>query len=180
MKGKSIVSRQMISPPRSSWPRSTTRSQPNRLRRSVVAADVSRRIRPHHVNRSRQGAGRTIEQPAGSNRNRLLTSAATRRRSPNPVHPVKTSSSPRSLRFCASCLFLVCLLPFSAVSQIQQAWAVHYNNGILNGTNQALKMALDTHNHLLDQVQLPRLPSIQQITPISPAARLVLIPSMTL
>jgi len=38
----------------------------------------------------------------------------------------------------------MCLLPFSAVSQIQQAWAVHHNNGILNGTNQALKMALDS------------------------------------
>jgi hypothetical protein len=38
----------------------------------------------------------------------------------------------------------MCLLPFSAVSQIQQAWSVHYNNGILNGTNQALKMALDS------------------------------------
>jgi outer membrane protein assembly factor BamB len=37
----------------------------------------------------------------------------------------------------------MCLLPFSAISQIQQAWAVHYNNGILNGTNQAVKMALD-------------------------------------
>jgi outer membrane protein assembly factor BamB len=31
----------------------------------------------------------------------------------------------------------------SAPAQIQQAWVAHYNNGILNGTNQAVKMALD-------------------------------------
>ncbi|HEV7924081.1 MAG TPA: SBBP repeat-containing protein [Verrucomicrobiae bacterium] len=42
----------------------------------------------------------------------------------------------------------MCLLPFSAISQIQQAWAVHYNNGITNGTNQAVKMALDSAGHI--------------------------------
>jgi len=42
----------------------------------------------------------------------------------------------------------MCLLPFSAISQIRQAWAVHYNNGILNGTNEALKMALDSVGNL--------------------------------
>ena len=31
----------------------------------------------------------------------------------------------------------------SAHAQIQQAWVARYNNGILNGTNQAVKMALD-------------------------------------
>jgi hypothetical protein len=29
-------------------------------------------------------------------------------------------------------------------AQIQQAWVAHYNNGITNGTNQAVKMALDS------------------------------------
>jgi hypothetical protein len=42
----------------------------------------------------------------------------------------------------------MCLLPFSAISQIQQAWAVHYNNGILNGTNQAVKMTLDATGNI--------------------------------
>jgi hypothetical protein len=42
----------------------------------------------------------------------------------------------------------VWLLPFSAISQIQQAWAVHYNNGILNGTNQAVKMTLDATGNI--------------------------------
>jgi hypothetical protein len=28
-------------------------------------------------------------------------------------------------------------------AQIQQAWVAHYNNGITNGTNQAVKMVLD-------------------------------------
>jgi hypothetical protein len=44
---------------------------------------------------------------------------------------------------------LIFLIAFSACAasvqaQIQQAWVAHYNNGITNGTNQALKMALDT------------------------------------
>ena len=43
------------------------------------------------------------------------------------------------------CLFL---LPFAfltpvAPAQIQQAWVARYNNSILNGTNEAIKMALD-------------------------------------
>jgi hypothetical protein len=35
-----------------------------------------------------------------------------------------------------------------AKGQIQQAWAVHYNNGITNGTNQAVKMALDSTGNI--------------------------------
>jgi hypothetical protein len=31
----------------------------------------------------------------------------------------------------------------NCAAQIQQAWVAHYNNGITNGTNQAVKMALD-------------------------------------
>jgi len=34
------------------------------------------------------------------------------------------------------------------VSQVQQAWVAKYNNGILNGTNQALKMALDAAGNI--------------------------------
>ncbi len=53
-------------------------------------------------------------------------------------------------RRAVTCLFL---LPFSfllqsAPAQIQQAWAMHYNNGILNGTNQAVKMALDSSGNI--------------------------------
>jgi hypothetical protein len=45
-------------------------------------------------------------------------------------------------------LIVAVLLPATAAAQIQQAWAVHYNNGILNGTNQALKMALDSAGNI--------------------------------
>src|SRR5580658_6922719 len=49
-----------------------------------------------------------------------------------------------------TCLFL---LPFSfliqnAHAQIQQAWVAKYNNGILNGTNQAVKMVLDSSGNI--------------------------------
>src|SRR5665213_2149579 len=33
-------------------------------------------------------------------------------------------------------------------AQIQQAWVARYNNGITNGTNQAVKMALDTADNI--------------------------------
>jgi hypothetical protein len=35
-----------------------------------------------------------------------------------------------------------------AIAQIQQAWVAHYNNGITNGTNQAVKMALDSTGNI--------------------------------
>jgi hypothetical protein len=37
---------------------------------------------------------------------------------------------------------------FSAPAQIQQAWVARYNNGNLNGTNQAVKMALDSAGNI--------------------------------
>ncbi len=48
---------------------------------------------------------------------------------------------------------LFALLAFFAVNsicsaQIQQAWVARYNNGITNGTNQAVKMALDTNGNI--------------------------------
>jgi len=64
-------------------------------------------------------------------------------RTKHPVHLVNPVKTLRAQRLCARCLFLLCLLPFAATSQIQQAWVARYNNGILNGTNQAVKMALD-------------------------------------
>src|SRR5580658_823200 len=51
------------------------------------------------------------------------------------------------------CVFLLGGVAFvltlgSAQAQIQQAWVARYNNGITNGTNQAVKMALDTAGNI--------------------------------
>jgi hypothetical protein len=43
---------------------------------------------------------------------------------------------------------LSAVVAFSADAQIQQAWAAHYDNGITNGTNQAVKMALDSSGNI--------------------------------
>jgi hypothetical protein len=40
------------------------------------------------------------------------------------------------------------LTGFSAIGQIQQAWVARYNNGITNGTNQAVKMVLDSAGNI--------------------------------
>ncbi len=53
-------------------------------------------------------------------------------------------------RRAVTCLFL---LPFAfliqnAPAQIQQAWVARYNNGIANGTNQAVKMSLDSSGNI--------------------------------
>jgi len=37
---------------------------------------------------------------------------------------------------------------FPASAQIQQAWVARYNNGMTNGTNQAVKMALDSFGNI--------------------------------
>jgi hypothetical protein len=57
--------------------------------------------------------------------------------------------------FCAFCAFsrltillLFGVLAFSASAQVQQAWVAKYNNGILKGTNQAVKMALDSAGNI--------------------------------
>jgi outer membrane protein assembly factor BamB len=49
-----------------------------------------------------------------------------------------------------TCLFLLplCFLIQNAPAQIQQAWVARYNNGILNGTNQAVKLALDSAGNI--------------------------------
>jgi hypothetical protein len=41
------------------------------------------------------------------------------------------------------------LLAFSSTAQIQQAWVARYNNGITNGANQAVKMALDSGGNII-------------------------------
>src|SRR5208282_2449026 len=46
------------------------------------------------------------------------------------------------------CFLVTALLPFRAAAQIQQAWVARYNNGITNGTNQAVKMALDSAGNI--------------------------------
>lgn len=43
--------------------------------------------------------------------------------------------------------FLIMSLRSSA--QVQQAWVARYNNGITNGTNQAVKMALDSNGNVI-------------------------------
>ncbi len=40
------------------------------------------------------------------------------------------------------------LLSINGTAQIQQAWIARYNNGIPNGTNQAVKMALDSAGNI--------------------------------
>jgi hypothetical protein len=50
--------------------------------------------------------------------------------------------------FIALVMVFAVLGPFSATAQIQQAWVAKYNNGITNGTNQAVKMALDTSGNI--------------------------------
>ena len=52
-----------------------------------------------------------------------------------------------SIRRCF-CSVLVFLLPLVGAAQIQRAWVARYNNGITNGTNQALKMALDSAGNI--------------------------------
>jgi hypothetical protein len=61
-------------------------------------------------------------------------------------HKDKAIQSMRSL-WLIFCL-LYGLTGFSVSAQIQQAWAARYNNGITNGTNQAVKMVLDPQAHL--------------------------------
>jgi hypothetical protein len=45
-------------------------------------------------------------------------------------------------------LVFTAFVKFTAKAQIQQAWVAHYNNGITNGTNEAVKMALDSTGNI--------------------------------
>jgi len=53
-------------------------------------------------------------------------------------------------RLCAVTLILLgcTLLGNDCPAQIQQAWVARYNNGITNGTNQAVKMVLDSSGNI--------------------------------
>ena len=52
----------------------------------------------------------------------------------------------RCVRWLAGAIFILALV--SARAQIQQAWLARYNNGIVNGANQAVKMALDSAGNI--------------------------------
>jgi hypothetical protein len=61
----------------------------------------------------------------------------------------------KSLSLCSLCslwlnslLVFTAFVSFSASAQIQQAWVARYNNGITNGTHQAVKMAVDTNGNI--------------------------------
>jgi len=56
----------------------------------------------------------------------------------------------RDRRAGLSCLVFLGLFAVNSIcsAQIQQAWVARYNNGITNGTNQAVKMALDTNGNI--------------------------------
>jgi hypothetical protein len=61
----------------------------------------------------------------------------------------------RAASLCSMCslwqillLFFIAFEAFPSNAQIQQAWVAHYNNGITTGTNQAVKMALDSSGNI--------------------------------
>jgi hypothetical protein len=60
--------------------------------------------------------------------------------------PARSTSGKKHLPRGGLIMWLVCigLFTVSATAQIQQAWVAHYNNGITNGTHQAVKIGLDT------------------------------------
>ncbi len=51
-------------------------------------------------------------------------------------------------RMVFSAVFAFFAVNLICSAQIQQAWVARYNNGITNGTNQAVKMALDTNGNI--------------------------------
>ena len=55
-----------------------------------------------------------------------------------------------NLRWAVVALTLItfALSGSNGTAQIQQAWVARYNNGISNGTNQAVKMALDSSGNI--------------------------------
>jgi hypothetical protein len=59
---------------------------------------------------------------------------------------------PTSWPSCSSwltlCFVLLLLMIISGSAQIQQAWVDHYNSGITNGTNQTVKMVLDSGGNI--------------------------------
>ncbi len=66
---------------------------------------------------------------------------------PQYFRPKKPRAS-RNLRLFRGLIILL-LASSNAFAQIQQAWVARYNNGLTNGTNQAVKMALDSNGNIL-------------------------------
>jgi hypothetical protein len=62
--------------------------------------------------------------------------------------PREKSRSSQNFRLFAG-LILLLLASSNASAQIQQAWVARYNNGITNGTNKAVKMALDSNGNII-------------------------------
>ena len=65
--------------------------------------------------------------------------------------PIFCRPGPLTGRLFKQALIVCTALGIFATSlhaQIQQAWVAHYNNGITNGTHQALKMALDATGNI--------------------------------
>ncbi len=64
--------------------------------------------------------------------------------------PDREGQVPRVPKLFTAVLWLIpgVIAPWSARAQIQQAWVARYNNGIMNGTNQAVKMALDSTGNI--------------------------------
>jgi hypothetical protein len=58
------------------------------------------------------------------------------------------SQGHRNFRLCGA-LIILFLASCDAFAQVQQAWVARYNNGITNGTNQAVKMALDSNGNII-------------------------------
>src|SRR5580700_10606243 len=58
-------------------------------------------------------------------------------------------ASRREFPTCFLSFVLTALLIISAGAQVQQAWVARYNNGITNGTNQAVKLALDSYGDII-------------------------------
>jgi hypothetical protein len=70
----------------------------------------------------------------------------------NPTKPTAAAYNRRKFpshpRTCFLAFFAFFAVNFICTAQIQQAWVARYNNGISNGTNQAVKMALDTNGNI--------------------------------
>ena len=65
------------------------------------------------------------------------------------MNPLKTLNFEHgTLNLCSAIVGLVLITCNDCRAQIQQAWVARYNNGITGGTNQAVKMALDTNGNI--------------------------------
>jgi len=68
-------------------------------------------------------------------------------RASRPQFLISRRKHPLRLRL-SLCLVLAGSMTHSAFAQPQEAWVARYNNGIAKGTNQAVKMALDSNGNI--------------------------------